>query len=153
MLTLRDAFLAAREANLRRLVFASSAAAYGDADRLPLVEESPTRALSPDAASKIAGETHVRAFVASYGLLAVILRYFNVCGPRQDPTSPYSGVISKFAAALGRGEVSTIFGDGHQKWSKTSEVSSRCFCSPAILAGQKAQPALQWRGAFAGTLG
>ncbi len=106
--------LAARDAGVRRLVFASSAAVYGDAESLPLTEDTPSRALSPYAASKVAGEAYVRAFAASYGLPTVILRYFNVYGPRQDPTSPYSGVISRFASALASGQPPTIFGDGRQ---------------------------------------
>jgi UDP-glucose 4-epimerase len=109
-----NVLLAARETNLRRLIFASSAAVYGDTEGLPLSEETPPRALSPYAASKVAGEAYIHAFVTSYNLPAVILRYFNVYGPRQDLASPYSGVISKFVAALGRGEPPTIFGDGHQ---------------------------------------
>lgn len=109
-----NVLLAAREAQLERLVFASSAAVYGDAGRLPLSEDTPPRALSPYAAGKVAGETYIHAFVASYNLPATILRYFNVYGPRQDPASPYSGVITKFVAAMGRGNPPTIFGDGHQ---------------------------------------
>lgn len=109
-----NVLLAAREAKVERLVFASSAAVYGDADRLPLNETAPTSSLSPYAASKVAGEAYIHAFVASYDLPATILRYFNVYGPRQDPDSPYSGVISKFVASLGRGEPPTIFGDGYQ---------------------------------------
>jgi nucleoside-diphosphate-sugar epimerase len=106
--------LAAREAQLERLVFASSAAVYGDADRLPLGEDTPSRALSPYAATKVAGEAYVRAFAVTYALPATILRYFNVYGPGQDPISPYSGVITKFVMAVHRGESPTIFGDGHQ---------------------------------------
>jgi nucleoside-diphosphate-sugar epimerase len=106
--------LAARETKLNRLIFASSAAVYGDADRIPLSENTPSRALSPYAASKVAGEAYIQAFCVTYGLQATILRYFNVYGPRQDPTSPYSGVITKFVAAMGHREPPTIFGDGLQ---------------------------------------
>jgi UDP-glucose 4-epimerase len=106
--------LAARDAQVHGLVFASSAAIYGDTDRLPLREDTPPRALSPYAASKVAGETYIHSFIATFDLKATILRYFNVFGPRQDPSSPYSGVISKFVSTLQRGESPTIFGDGHQ---------------------------------------
>jgi UDP-glucose 4-epimerase len=109
-----NVLLAARETQLERLVFASSAAVYGDAAHIPLSEDTPSRALSPYAASKVAGETYVESFVASYAVPATILRYFNVYGPRQEPSSPYSGVIAKFAAAIGRDEAPTIFGDGLQ---------------------------------------
>ena len=109
-----NVLLAARDIGVDRLVFASSAAVYGDADRLPLCEDTPSRSLSPYAASKVAGEAYVRSFVAAFALPATVLRYFNVYGPRQDPTSPYSGVITLFAAAMRRGESPTIFGDGHQ---------------------------------------
>jgi nucleoside-diphosphate-sugar epimerase len=105
---------AAQQAGVRRLVFASSAAVYGDAESLPLGEDLPFRPLSPYAATKVAGEAYVRSFAASYDLPGVLLRYFNVYGPRQDPASPYSGVITKFVAALAQGEAPTIFGDGQQ---------------------------------------
>ncbi len=109
-----NVLLAAREVGLQRLVFASSAAIYGDNDHLPLAEDTPARALSPYAASKVTGETYMQAFVNTFGVPATVLRYFNVYGPRQDPASPYSGVISIFVAALERGDPPTIFGDGHQ---------------------------------------
>lgn len=109
-----NVLLAAREARIQRLVFASSAAIYGAANRLPSDEEALPQALSPYAASKIAGETYIHSFVAAFALPATILRYFNVYGPRQDPTSPYSGVITRFVAAIHRGEPPTIFGDGRQ---------------------------------------
>lgn len=109
-----NVLLGARQAAVKRFVFASSAAVYGDAARLPLTEETPHRSLSPYAASKSAGEAYVEAFGTSFGLPAVSLRYFNVYGPRQDPASPYSGVITKFVAALRNGQAPTIFGDGLQ---------------------------------------
>ena len=109
-----NVLMAARDSGVERLVFASSAAVYGDADRLPLREDTPSRSLSPYAASKVAGEAYVRSFAAAFALPATILRYFNVYGPRQDPASPYSGVITLFVAAMKRGESPTIFGDGHQ---------------------------------------
>jgi nucleoside-diphosphate-sugar epimerase len=109
-----NVLLGARQAAVKRFVFASSAAVYGDAARLPLTEETPQRSLSPYAASKSAGEAYVQAFAASFGLPGVSLRYFNVYGPRQDPASPYSGVITKFVTALQNGQAPTIFGDGLQ---------------------------------------
>jgi UDP-glucose 4-epimerase len=105
---------AARRACVRRAVFASSAAIYGDHTALPLREELPPRPLSPYAASKVTGEMYCTAFHASYGLPTVALRFFNVYGPRQDPTSPYSGVISIFVSHMRRGAAPVIYGDGKQ---------------------------------------
>lgn len=105
---------AARRSGVRRVVLASTTALYGDHTALPLREELPLRPLSPYAASKAAGEAYCRAFHASYGLPTVALRFFNVYGPRQDPSSPYSGVISIFASCMSRGERPTIYGDGKQ---------------------------------------
>ena len=104
----------ARRAGVRRAVFASSAAVYGDHTALPLREELPPRPLSPYAASKVTGEMYCTAFHVSYGLPTVALRFFNVYGPRQDPTSPYSGVISIFASRMCRGAAPVIYGDGKQ---------------------------------------
>ncbi|MBA3849586.1 MAG: hypothetical protein C0502_06265 [Opitutus sp.] len=100
---------------VRRLVLASSAAVYGACPDLPLREESAGRPLSPYGAAKLASE-HIlgRAVLAQPGLSALALRYFNVYGPRQDPRSPYSGVISLFAAALREGRAPAIHGDGGQ---------------------------------------
>jgi len=105
---------AARRASVQRVVFASSAAVYGDHTALPLREELPPCPLSPYAATKAAGEAYCSAFHASYGLPTVALRFFNVYGPRQDPANPYSGVISIFAARIARGERPVIYGDGKQ---------------------------------------
>ena len=105
---------AARRAGVRRVVFASSTALYGDHTALPLREGLPSRPLSPYAASKAAGEMYCTAFHASYGLPTAALRFFNVYGPRQDPSSPYSGVVSIFAARMTRGERPVIYGDGKQ---------------------------------------
>ncbi len=105
---------AARQSEMRRVVLASTTALYGDHTALPLREELPLRPLSPYAASKAAGEAYCRAFHASYGLPTVALRFFNVYGPRQDPSNPYSGVISIFAGRMSRGERPTIYGDGKQ---------------------------------------
>ena len=105
---------AARRIRVRRVVFASTTALYGDHTALPLREELPPHPLSPYAASKVAGEAYCRAFHASYGLPAVALRFFNAYGPRQDPANPYSGVVSIFAAQLDRGDRPVIYGDGKQ---------------------------------------
>jgi len=109
-----NVLLAAREAGVRRVVFASSAAVYGGNDALPLRETAVPRPLSPYAASKLAGEAYCRMFCAAYNLPTVCLRYFNVFGPRQDPNSQYAAAIPKFITALLRGESPTIYGDGTQ---------------------------------------
>ncbi len=105
---------AARMAGVRRFVFASSAAVYGDQDSLPLREELLPCPLSPYAASKAAGEALCCAYRGSYGLPTVMLRFFNVYGPRQDPHSPYAGVISVFADRMRRGLPPIVYGNGHQ---------------------------------------
>lgn len=105
---------AARAAGVRRVVFASSCAVYGNDPRLPKREDMAAAPLSPYAASKLAGEAYCRAFTEVYGLPTVALRYFNVFGPRQDPASPYSAVIPRFIAAALAEEPLTIFGDGTQ---------------------------------------
>lgn len=105
---------AARRAGVQRVVFTSSAAVYGDHTALPLREGLPPRPLSPYAAHKVAGEAYCSAFHTSYDLPAVVLRLFNVYGPRQDHANPYSGVISVFAARMARGERPVIYGDGKQ---------------------------------------
>jgi UDP-glucose 4-epimerase len=105
---------AAREAGARRFMFAASSSAYGDTEELPKHEEMLPRPLSPYAAGKLAGEHYVRVYAQTMGLDGVSLRYFNIFGPRQDPSSPYSGVISLFIAKMGLGERPTIFGDGEQ---------------------------------------
>lgn len=105
---------AARRGGVRRVVFASSCAVYGDLPELPKREDMATGPLSPYAASKLHGETYACLYSDLYGLETVCLRYFNVYGPRQDPTSPYSGVISIFMNKAARGELPTIYGDGEQ---------------------------------------
>ncbi|MCG6918806.1 MAG: SDR family oxidoreductase [Deltaproteobacteria bacterium] len=105
---------AARHNGVRRVVFASSCAVYGDLPQVPKKEDMDTKPLSPYAASKLNGETYARLYGDLYGLETVCLRYFNVYGPRQDPSSPYSGVISIFMDSAARGERPTIYGDGEQ---------------------------------------
>jgi UDP-glucose 4-epimerase len=107
-------FDAARRAGVRRIVYASSAAVYGDTAVLPVPEREPPRPLSPYGLDKLYSEQLGAVFHALYGTEAVPLRYFNVFGPRQDPSSPYSGVISIFVARLLADEDLTIFGDGAQ---------------------------------------
>jgi nucleoside-diphosphate-sugar epimerase len=102
----------ARAAKVDRVMFAASSSAYGDADELPKRETMPPLSKSPYAANKVASEHLIRAYANSYGVDAVSLRYFNIFGPRQVASSPYSGVIAKFASQLLRGEHPTITGDG-----------------------------------------
>lgn len=104
--------LAARTAGVRRVVYASSCAVYGDSTRLPLSEDQPAQPLSPYAASKLANEVYAGAFCRSYGMSAVGLRYFNVFGPRQDPNGVYAAVIPLWLSAMIAGREITIFGDG-----------------------------------------
>ncbi len=106
--------VAARDAGVKRLVFAGSSSVYGDALELPKREDMPYKPLSPYALQKQVGEQYLQMFTALYGLETVTLRYFNVFGPRQDPGSPYSGVISLFVKAASEGRAPTIHGDGGQ---------------------------------------
>ncbi|AWM40188.1 UDP-glucose 4-epimerase [Gemmata obscuriglobus] len=108
-------FDAARKAGVRRIVYAGSASAYGNAsDEAGQDEATPLMALSPYAAAKLAGEFYAEAFARTYGIETVRLRFFNVFGPRQRADSPYSGVIAIFAGLLAAGRVPTIHGDGLQ---------------------------------------
>jgi nucleoside-diphosphate-sugar epimerase len=109
-----NVLVAARDAGVRRVVYAGSSSAYGDAAALPKREDMPAAPLSPYALQKLVGEQYARLFTALYGLETVTIRYFNVFGPRQDPSSPYSGVISLFIRALVEGRRPVIHGDGGQ---------------------------------------
>jgi nucleoside-diphosphate-sugar epimerase len=109
-----NVLVAARDAGVKRLVFAGSSSAYGDTPTLPKHEEMPANPLSPYALQKVIGEQYLQMFTKLYGLETVSIRYFNVFGPRQDPTSPYSGVISVFATALLENRSPNIYGDGGQ---------------------------------------
>jgi UDP-glucose 4-epimerase len=106
--------LAARRAGVTRVVYAGSSSAYGDTAALPKREDMPAAPLSPYALQKLVGEQYAQLFTKLYGLETVTTRYFNVFGPRQDPGSPYSGVISLFIKALREGRAPTIYGDGGQ---------------------------------------
>jgi len=106
--------VAARDAGVKRVVYAGSSSAYGDTPTLPKHEAMPTYPLSPYALQKLVGEQYMRLFTRLYDLQTVSIRYFNVFGPRQDPSSPYSGVISIFLRALTEGWQPTIHGDGEQ---------------------------------------
>jgi len=106
--------LAAHESKVRRVVYAASSSAYGDQPTLPKVETMLPEPLSPYAVAKLVGEQYCQVFTRVYGLETVSLRYFNVFGPRQDPSSQYSGVISRFISALLGGERPVIYGDGEQ---------------------------------------
>jgi UDP-glucose 4-epimerase len=106
--------VAARDAKVKRVVYAGSSSAYGDTPTLPKHEDMLPRPISPYAVSKLAGEYYMSAFFRVYGLETVTIRYFNVFGPRQDPNSPYSAVLAKFITQMLRGETPTIFGDGEQ---------------------------------------
>ena len=105
---------AARRAGVKRVVYASSASAFGDPGELPLSESSPLAPLSPYGLEKSCNEQYAALFKQIFGLSALGLRYFNVYGPRQDPASPYTGVINKFADRLRAGQPLTVFGDGGQ---------------------------------------
>ena len=105
---------AARHAGVQRVMFACSAAVYGDLPELPKREDMPVKPLTPYAIDKLASEYACQAYYKLYGLETVSLRYFNVFGPRQDPSSPYSGVISIFSDALTQGKQPLIYGDGEQ---------------------------------------
>jgi len=106
--------IAARDAKVKRVVYAASSSAYGDTPTLPKREDMPPNPISPYAVAKLASEYYMTSFYRCYGLETVSLRYFNIFGPRQDPTSPYSGVLAKFITQMLAGEQPTILGDGEQ---------------------------------------
>jgi nucleoside-diphosphate-sugar epimerase len=106
--------LAARDSHVRRVVYAASSSAYGDQPELPKREDMRPDPLSPYAVAKLVGEYYAQVFTRAFNLETVCLRYFNVFGPRQDPSSQYSGVISRFISALLTGERPVIYGDGEQ---------------------------------------
>ena len=109
-----NVLVAARDAKVKRVVYAASSSAYGDTPTLPKHEEMTPNPISPYAVAKLASEYYMISFFRCYGLETIALRYFNIFGPRQDPTSPYSGVLAKFITQMLQGEQPTIFGDGEQ---------------------------------------
>ncbi len=109
-----NVLIAARDSGVKRVVFASSSSVYGNDPRQPKHEDMRPRPMSPYAISKLAGEVYCTVFMQLYGLETIILRYFNIFGPRQDPTSQYSAVIPKFINLMLKNKRSTIFGDGSQ---------------------------------------
>jgi UDP-glucose 4-epimerase len=109
-----NVLVAARDAGVKRVVYAASSSAYGDTPTLPKHEGMVPNPISPYAVAKLASEYYMTSFYRCYGLETVSLRYFNIFGPRQDPSSPYSGVLAKFTTQMLRGEQPTIFGDGSQ---------------------------------------
>jgi nucleoside-diphosphate-sugar epimerase len=106
--------IAARNAGVKRVVYAASSSAYGETEVLPKREDMLPRPISPYAVQKLTGEYYMQTFSAVYGLETVSLRYFNIFGPRQDANSQYSAVLAKFITQMQRGESPTIFGDGEQ---------------------------------------
>jgi nucleoside-diphosphate-sugar epimerase len=106
--------LAARDASIKRFVYASSSSAYGDTPTLPKLESMQPEPLSPYAAAKLAGEYYAKVFYKVFGLETISLRYFNVFGPHQDPTSQYAAAIPAFVTAILKDEPPTVFGDGEQ---------------------------------------
>jgi UDP-glucose 4-epimerase len=109
-----NVLVAARDAKVKRVVYAASSSCYGDTPTLPKHEAMKPDPISPYAVAKLASEQYMISFYRCYGLETVALRYFNVFGPRQDPSSPYSGVLAKFITVMLRGEQPTIYGDGEQ---------------------------------------
>ena len=133
--------LAARDAKVRRLVYAASSSAYGDTKTLPKVETMPPVPISPYGVAKYAGELYCQVFSRVYGLEAVALRYFNIFGPRQDPYSPYSAVLSKFITAVLKDEPPVVYGDGNQTRDFTYvanavDATLRASTAPGTMAGE-----------------
>lgn len=134
--------VAARDAKVRRVMYAASSSAYGDTPTLPKHEEMTPNPISPYAVAKLASEHYMISFYRCYGLETVSLRYFNIFGPRQDPTSPYSGVLAKFITQMLSGQQPTIFGDGSQSRDFTyidNAVSANLLAAhaPAALVAGK----------------
>ena len=109
-----NVLVAARDAKVKRMIYAASSSAYGDTPTLPKHELMTPDPISPYAVAKLASEHYMISFYRCYGLETVALRYFNIFGPRQDPSSPYSGVLAKFITQMLNGQQPTIFGDGEQ---------------------------------------
>jgi nucleoside-diphosphate-sugar epimerase len=131
---------AARRQGVRRVVYAGSSSAYGDTPTLPKVETMATSPLSPYAVSKLTGEHYCRVYARAFGLETVVLRYFNVFGPRQDPASQYAAVIPRFVTAALAGTPLTIYGDGSQARDfcyidNVVEANLRAAVAPAASGG------------------
>ena len=128
----------ARQAGIRRLVYAASSAAYGDDPQLPKIETMPPAPISPYGGSKLAGEQYAQIYARAYGVETVCLRYFNVFGPRQDPASEYAAVIPKFITAALAGQAAAHFGDGSQSrdFCTSTTSSRRTSRRPAADAGR-----------------
>ncbi len=136
-----NVLVAARDAKVKRVIYAASSSAYGDTPTLPKHEGMKPDPISPYAVAKLASEQYMISFYRCYGLETVCLRYFNIFGPRQDPSSPYSGVLAKFITQMLRGEQPTIFGDGEQSRDFTYidnavEANLLACTAPRSAAGQ-----------------
>lgn len=132
--------VAARDAGVKRFVFASSSSVYGDTEVLPKVETMRENPISPYALTKLTGEKYCVIFHRAYGLPTVCLRYFNIFGPRQNPDSPYSGVISRFVSAALEGRRPTVCGDGEQSrdftFVENAVQANLLACAAEGVAGQ-----------------
>lgn len=128
-----NVLLAARDSGVRRVVYASSSSVYGANPALPKREDLPTLPISPYAVAKLAAESYCRSFTEVYGLETVALRYFNVFGPRQDPSSEYAAVVPRFITKLIDGEAPIIFGDGEQSrdFTPVANVVAANLCAAA----------------------
>lgn len=136
-----NVLLSARDARVKRLIFASSSSVYGDSPTLPKEENMPPNPLSPYAASKLIGEYYCKIFQSLFGLETICLRYFNVFGPRQDPTSHYAAVVPIFITSLASGRQPTVYGDGLQSRDFTFvenviEANLRACAAPKEATGQ-----------------
>jgi UDP-glucose 4-epimerase len=129
-----NVLVAARDAGVRRVVYASSSSIFGDTPTLPKQEEMPPDPRSPYAASKLAGEGHCRAFTRTFGLETVSLRFFNVFGPRQDPASNYAAVIPRFIDRMLAGDPPVVLGDGRQSRDFTFVANAVDACMLAAAA-------------------
>jgi UDP-glucose 4-epimerase len=127
----------ARRCGVANVVYASSAAVYGNPVKLPIAEDHPLQPLSYYGVSKLSGEQYLRAFAQLTGSRVTALRFFNVYGPRQDPANPYSGVISKFIAAAEAGKPVTIFGDGRQTrdFVYVADIANACLAASGRTRG------------------
>src|ERR1700722_13522199 len=137
-----NVLIAARDAKVKRLVYAASSSAYGDTPTLPKREDMKPDPISPYAVAKLASEHYLISFYRCYGLETVSLRYFNIFGPRQDPSSPYSGVLAKFITSMLHGEQPAIFGDGEQSRDFTyidNAVEANLLACKAPAAGVAGQ--------------